>query len=250
MQVNALRAFIVGAGLVVAVVSTNATAVELVQNGGFEVNGGTNTSTFSGWTVVNQASGSGNFYVQTGTTSPTGTTSTVPAPPQGAFAAMTSQTGPGSHIIYQDIAIPAGATATFSARVFVGNSASSFATPTSLDYTVSPNQQARIDIIDPAAPVTDVGTGVLLNLFQTRVGDPANPSYTSIAANVSQFAGRTVRLRIAEVDNLSNLLLAVDAVSVEAQLNIPVLDGRALLVLALLLAGISAIALRRRASNL
>lgn len=104
-------------------------AAELVVNGSFETNGGAGTSTFAGWTVSNQADGSGSFFVQTGTTAPPGHPITVPAPPAGSFAAMSSQTDPGSSVIYQDIAIPAGVTATFSAQVYVHNEAVGFATP-------------------------------------------------------------------------------------------------------------------------
>jgi len=41
----------------------------LVVNGGFEDNGGVDTSVFRGWTVVNQ--GSGSWVVQEGTLPPT-----------------------------------------------------------------------------------------------------------------------------------------------------------------------------------
>src|SRR5262245_7312444 len=99
-------------------------AAELVTNGGFESNGGANSNSFTGWTVTDQVGGSGSFFAQTGTSKPTGfscstfPTASVPNPPQGTFAAMTVQSGPGSHILSQDVSIPVGATAQFSAVVY------------------------------------------------------------------------------------------------------------------------------------
>ena len=43
-----------------------------------------------------------------------------------------------------------------------------------LSYLTDPNEQARIDIMDPAAEAFDVGAGVLSNLFQTNPGDPCH----------------------------------------------------------------------------
>jgi hypothetical protein len=95
----------VGAGLVgiVPAVSTAAT----VTNGGFE------TGNFTGWTVVNQAGGSGNWFVYTGTTSPL-SGFTIAAPPVGTHAAVSDQTSRGSHVLYQDVALEAGFTHTLS----------------------------------------------------------------------------------------------------------------------------------------
>ena len=46
--------------------------VSLIDNPSFENNGGVNTSSFAGWTVVNQAGGLGSWYVQAGTSPPIG----------------------------------------------------------------------------------------------------------------------------------------------------------------------------------
>src|ERR1043165_8760104 len=84
----------------------------LVVNGAFEQNGGLATSIFTGWTVFNQVGSSGSWYAQMGTTpSPQmhGCTEVVDPEPPSGFAAMTTQSKPGSHILYQDVAIPSGA---------------------------------------------------------------------------------------------------------------------------------------------
>src|SRR6476661_581870 len=74
-----------------------------ISNGGFE------TGDFTGWTVVTQ--GTGNWFVYTGTTAPlTGVPlgSSISPPPEGNFAAVSDEIGPGTHILYQDIVLEPG----------------------------------------------------------------------------------------------------------------------------------------------
>src|SRR5450755_4128687 len=142
--------------LALSALAFSASAYELVVNNSFETNGGAGSGTFSAWTTFDQPGSQGGFKVQTGTHAPL-TPFTVPPPPAGSFAAMSDQPGPGGHVIYQDVAIPAGATASLSARIFVLNQTGEFSTPASLDYTAVPNQQARFDIVSPAAPIQDTG---------------------------------------------------------------------------------------------
>ncbi len=47
-----------------------------------------------------------------------------------------------------------------------------------------------------SAPVDDVGTGVLQNLYQTMPGDPLTDTL-QVTADLSLYAGQTVRLRFA-----------------------------------------------------
>jgi hypothetical protein len=217
-----------------------ALAVNAVNNGSFETNGGAGISGFSGWTVVDQASGSGSWYAQTGTTSPT-SGAAVMAPTNGSFAAMTDQGGGGSHVLYQDIAVPAnGGTLVFD--LFINNQAGAFSVPSpaSLDFTVVPNQQFRADLISTTAADFDVGAGVLANIYQTLAGDPLTSGYTTISFDLGAFAGQTVRLRFAEVDNQSFFQTGIDNVGIlAAPTSVPVLGGwgLGLLMAALALAG-------------
>lgn len=231
----------------------SALGVELVVNGTFESNGGVNTSILTGWTVTdqNQAGSSGSWFAQSGTSAPAGSVLTVAAPPQGTFAAMTTQDGEGSHILSQNITIPSGAPATFSARVYVNNTATAWSTPASLDYTVNPNQQFRIDLMTTGSALTDMGAGILQNLYKTSVGDPLVSGYNLITVDVSAFAGQTVRLRLAEVDNQSYISTGADVVSIQSGLAaavtpVPTLSEYAMLLLATLLLGFGGIAARRR----
>jgi hypothetical protein len=54
-----------------------------------------------------------------------------------------------------------------------------------------------------------------MNFFRTRRGDPRTTEPTKVSENISRFAGRTVRLRLVEVDNQGNFSAAVDAVKLK-----------------------------------
>lgn len=190
-------------------------AAELVVNGSFESHAGSGATLFDGWTITTQAAGQGGFYAQTGTVSPTNNLE-VAAPPLGSGAAMSDQSGPSSQVLYQDITLPAGIPALLSLRLLVSNQSDDFVSPATLDYsTAQPNQQARIDIMSPAAPPFDLGPGVLRNLYQTQPGDARSAAYTPLSWDVSAFAGQTVRLRVAQADNLHGLNLGIDGVSLQ-----------------------------------
>lgn len=198
--------------------------VNSVANPGFEINGGAGTPVFSDWTVVDfdgggetakgdggGGGGPGTWLVQTGSSSP-GNGFPVNPPPGGDFAAMTDQAAPGSHVLYQDFVVPpGGGTLTFD--LFISNAANDFISPPTLDPFAVPNQQFRADLMSPAADVFDVGAGVLANLYQTNPGDPLVSGYTTISTDVSAFAGQTVRLRFAEVDNQFFFNVGIDNVT-------------------------------------
>lgn len=153
---------------------------------------------------------------------------TVARPSDGSFAAMTDQEGAGRHILYQDFQVPDQG-GSLSCDVYVLNQAEAYSVPASgsLDPAINPNQHFRVDLMDPGAPVDDVGSGVLRNLFLTRPrdpleivrlpGDPPERIYTTLVTNLHDFRGQKVRLRFAEVDNqfffnvgVDNCLVAAD----------------------------------------
>ncbi len=193
-------------------------ATSLLANGDFE------TGNFSGWTKFNQLGGSGDFFIQTGTLSPISGFG-VPAPPQGTFAAMSDQFGPGVHILHQDVTVPVDSPV-LRFSLFVGNRSTSFASPNTItlpNFSVaasgSPasNQQVRVDLMSPSANIQDVGAGVLRNLFQTMLGDRLVSGYHDFVFDLSDFAGQTVRLRFTEVDNQFFFQLGVDGVRVGSE---------------------------------
>ena len=182
--------------------------VELVTNGSFE------TGTFAGWNVVNNGT-SGDWFVTDQTTTPLSGGSNPPAA-DGTFQAMVDQIGPGSHILYQDVVIPIATSVTLNMMLWAENYNGSYSDPATLDPNVIPNQQARVDIMSPGAPIDDVGAGVLLNVFKTSPGDPTSIPNAPLTANLNAFQGQTVRLRIVEVDNQFFFNVGVDAVSISA----------------------------------
>src|SRR5262245_44510 len=73
------------------------------------VNGDFETGNLSGWQVYN-TNDDGNWFAYTGTSvsTPFEFPLPVPPPPQGLFAAITAQGGPGTHVLFQDIAVASG----------------------------------------------------------------------------------------------------------------------------------------------
>jgi len=188
----------------------------LILNGGFE-------SGLSNWTAVDQLGSAGTFFVQTGTSTPD-TMSIVPPPPQGTQAAMTDAQGPGSHVLYQDFVVPSvvpGALINF--MLLINNQSDRFAIPepdNHLDFsTPALNQQARVDIMRVTPDPFSLSTAdVLMDLYQTEVGDPLATGYNAFVFDITPLlqahAGETLRLRFAETDNVGPFNFGVDAVDV------------------------------------
>ncbi|HET7511049.1 MAG TPA: hypothetical protein VFJ65_12465, partial [Solirubrobacterales bacterium] len=97
-----------GFALLVSLLAVGAMALPAVAAANLVVNGDFETGTLSGWHVKNEPPESGSWFAYTGTEDPLGVPSTVPPPPEGNFAAIASQEGPGTHILYQDVALGAG----------------------------------------------------------------------------------------------------------------------------------------------
>src|SRR5690348_5469485 len=107
-------AFSVGPVLACCICLSAHAASISINNGGFEAG-------LTGWTVVNEIGSDGTFFSQTGTASPVNG-DTVPVPPQGVRAAMTDAEAGGSHVLYQDIVVPASlGTTLLTFDLFVGN---------------------------------------------------------------------------------------------------------------------------------
>jgi hypothetical protein len=175
-----------------------------VTNGNFE------TGTLAGWTVQDQPTGTdGSWFATSGASTPAG------PPPEGTFAAVTSQSGPGSHLLYQDIALEAGFAHQLQMFVYYNNQNGAFFAPDTLDADVVPNQQYRVDVLAAnAAPTSVAPSDVLVQVFRTDPGEPAVLGPTQVTVDLTPFAGRTVRLRFAEVDNQFFFNAAVDDVRI------------------------------------
>jgi hypothetical protein len=126
------------------------------------------------------------------------------------------QDGPGSHVLYQDVTLAPGARHELRFVVYYANQAGSFASPETLDFRgEAANQQYRVDVLRPSADAFSVDPDdVLAAVFRTFPGDAPRLEPTSKVFDLSAFAGTTVRLRFAEVDNRSMFQAGVDAVTI------------------------------------
>jgi hypothetical protein len=177
-----------------------------VANGNFE------TGTLEDWSTFSNKVGTGKWYAYSGTTTPIGPS--VPPPPDGTYGAISAQGAPGTYILYQDLYVSPGTNETLSMVTYFESHAI-LAAPPSLSYEVEPNQQYRIDLIKPSAPIESVeSSDILATLFHTVTEGPEIQGYKTVSVNLAPFAGQTVRLRLAEVDNLSNFSAGVDDVKV------------------------------------
>jgi hypothetical protein len=209
----------------------------LIVNGGFE-------SGFTGWTRVDQLGSEGTFALQTGTTSPVNSFA-VPAPPGGSTAAMTDAAGPGSHVLYQDFVVAGGLTSySLELALFVNNTGPNFVTPNTLDFaTPALNQRARIDIMTTGAnPFSLTAGDVLQSLYETTPGSPLVTGYNLLQFDVTGLLqanqGATLRLRIAQVDNVAPFNLGVDNVDIRVGAAAAVPDSLPLAVQGLTLLGL------------
>jgi hypothetical protein len=209
---------LVVAGLAgLALLAPRGAAAATVVNGDFE------SGNLAGWTV-NRATELGNWFAYKGTNPPIGgkdLTAPVQAPPQGTFAAITDEYNPDTLILYQDVGLRPGYDHRLSLLAYY-TSLDSIAAPIpdtlSVDDEVllgRANQQYRIDVIRPAAPIESVAPeDILRTVFRTRPGDPQAMAPASLTADLSAFAGQTVRLRIAVAATKETLNAGVDAVAI------------------------------------
>ena len=133
----------------------------------------------------------------------------LPRPPQGRFAAVTDMDGPGTRILYRDLRLD-GQFRIDLTVYWAGTSPLS--SPPTLDYhAAEANEQFRIDLIAPTAPIDSVAdTDVLTTIFATSPTDPAEQQPTEVSTDLSAWQGQTVRLRLAQTDNRGPLRAAVD----------------------------------------
>lgn len=216
-----------------ALLAPGGAAAANVVNGNFE------TGTLAGW-QVHLALEAGNWFAY-GSIKDPATNEEIPssirrdpiaekrgdgpiqAPPQGNYAAIADELNPDALILSQEIGLGAGLSHRLSLLAYY-NSYVPIAVPTpdslSADNGVlagQTNQQYRIDVMKPTAPIESVDPAdILLTVFRTQPGSPRVMGPTRLTADLSPFAGQAVRLRIAVVAHEEVLLGGVDAVAVES----------------------------------
>jgi len=137
------------------------------------------SGTLANWKVAHDGSGGWSVYTD-GKTPPDPAQSdpyapfNVPNPPQGKFAAVTDMKGGGTRILYRNVKLDGR----FRLRLtlFYVNDGGNFSSPETLGFSMlGPNQQFRIDLMPPSAPIDSVAKGdVLINVFHTSPGAPAS----------------------------------------------------------------------------
>jgi D-alanyl-D-alanine carboxypeptidase len=218
-----------GAGVVVAIVSA---VVSLSLTGcghhpktavqgehGMFVMDDFESGALTGWRAV--VGGSGGWFIYTnGSKAPDPTRSDsnvpfdLPDPPQGRFAAVSDANGPGTRILYRDVKLD-GRFRLHLTVFYTG--VGGLSSPRSLAYDEPrANQQFRIDLVAPAAPIDSVAhRDVLAKVFATSAGDPDRREPRTVSVDLSRWAGQTVRLRLAATDNGGPLRAGVDDIRFE-----------------------------------
>jgi len=216
-QRNPLIAAILASIASIALLAPGGAGAATIVNGNFE------TGTLSGWNVTNSPpppATTGNWFAYFGTASPFSPIggSPVPPPPAGQFAAISDQGGPGLHILYQDVALEPSYTHTLSMLVYYESQAALITpSPNTLSFESTANQQYRIDVMRPTANIESVNPAdILATVFATKTGDPQNLGPTLLTANLTPFAGQTIRLRLAEVDNQLFLRGGADSIAIQS----------------------------------
>jgi D-alanyl-D-alanine carboxypeptidase len=173
----------------------------------------------TGWKTV--GGGSGGWFIYTdGSKAPDRARSDpsvpfdLPDPPQGRFAAVTDTNGPGTRILYRDVKLD-GRFRLHLTAFYAG--VGGLSSPQTLAYDEpQANQQFRIDLLAPSAPIDSVAhRDVLVNIFKTSAGDPDRRQPSTVSVNLSRWAGRTLRLRLAATDNGGPLRAGVDNIRFE-----------------------------------
>jgi hypothetical protein len=142
---------------------------------------------------------------------------TVVAPYQGSFDAVADEEDPSSMILYQDVALEAGVPQELS-LYFNFHSFAEMAVPspnTLSAEVMAENQQVRVDVMKAGSPPESLApSDILTTLYATTdSSSPRRIPWTHLSADLSAYAGQTVRIRIAAVDNKFYLNAGVDDVT-------------------------------------
>lgn len=187
------------------------------------VNGDFESGTLAGW-HVQRATEAGNWFAYEGVEAPISSKRAngepVQAPPQGDYAAISDEANPDTLILYQDVVLRPDYSHRLSLLAYY-DSYEPIAVPTPNTLSVEEslggqaNQQYRIDVVKPGAPLESLDPAdILRTVFRTQPGDPMGMEPTRLTADLSQFAGQTVRLRIANAVTDEVFNAGVDAISV------------------------------------
>lgn len=177
---------------------------ELLVNGNFE------TGNLSGWTVINQAGGSGDWFAHAnGANTPLSGQSSPSLGVGGLFIAVTDQTGPGSHQLTQSFNAIAGGTYILSFDAYASDLSGVAPIGSGLDYNTPMNQHLEINLSGAANGQIFTGTYA--------------PAWGSYSYDISSFitASGLYTLSFGEVDNQLFYNFGLDNVSLRSAGAVP-----------------------------
>jgi hypothetical protein len=205
--------------LALAIGSSVASASELIQNGGFEADGG-ETYTPSGWLIHEDGAFGGNLVTE-GTVSPASGYATAGAA-SGQYYALLDAYAPSQNALIQSFVAPTLTQATLSFSLFANDQSDDGAVHidgTGLDFTAGLNQHLRVDLLSGNADAFSTGSDVLRTFYLggatgRSFGDLSN-GYIDFSFDVTDLlaAGGTFQLRFASVANVAALQVGIDNVS-------------------------------------
>jgi hypothetical protein len=172
-----------------------------------------------GWHVQQRGSGAWRIYTDA-KTPPDRSDSDLTAPfdvidpPQGRFAAVTDMCTAGSRILYRDVKLAARSELRFT---LFYRSVEPLTSSQTLDHLAPfANVQFRVDVMDPRAPLESLApSNILATVFRTTPGDDLEAGPRRVTFDLSPWAGQTVRLRFAQVDNVGPLRVVIDDVKLD-----------------------------------
>jgi hypothetical protein len=192
------------------------------------VNGDFETGNLSGWNQDYQV-GTGEWQVY----SRSEVTNQLYAPPSGDHALTGAEMAPESLVLTQDVTLEPYYAQRISAVLYYESEAPiAVPVPESLlvpefeegeseeeeeEKDEFEQQQYRVDVIKPTASVrTTNPSDILATLFANKNGDTEVQQQTPISADLTPFAGQTVRIRIINAVNDAAYFPGLDAVSIQS----------------------------------
>lgn len=193
---------------VVVVASLSALALAAGSGSGLS-NGGFEKGTFDGWQLGNKGPGGWSILGETNTSH----RGILPQPIAGDFSAMSEQGDPSAGFLIHKIKLAPNRRHKLKLKM---NYSSERDLKPRDDFGLGhKNQQLRIDLLRGSAPKDALDKqNLLLNVFQTEQGDPTAKATKTYTANLTPFAGKTVKLRIAFAVTEGPLQAIVDDVKV------------------------------------
>ena len=203
----------------VLTLGTGTARAATVENGNFE------TGNLDGWGTDSFGPGGWGVYSVARLGPP------IPAPPQGASAALAGQGEVSAAMLSQVVKLERGKRHKLKFKLAYDNDNTGkprqrgffpgFRTPNhfKVSEAAAPNQQFRMDVMKPDAPIRSLkAKHVLESVYITERGDPNHRNYFTVKENLTQHAGEKVRLRFAFAGHReAPLAVGVDAVKIKVE---------------------------------